>query len=181
MCDPTHLYGWHDSFIYIPLFFAYAWHDVLIYVIWPIRPRDMSHSYACHVRVPLIVHVCAMTHSYILLFLAYAWHDVLIYVLQGGEDPQDALSLLVIFRKRALQLVALLWKMTCNLKFPMSLLHPVWLIRLCDTTHSCVPWLIRTCTMTHSYMWHDSFVCVPESIRLCAMTHCSVWRDSCLT
>jgi len=46
-------------------------------------------------------------------------------VLQGGEDPYDALSLDVIFRKRALHLVALLWKMICNLGDPMSLRHPV--------------------------------------------------------
>jgi len=44
--------------------------------------------------------------------------------LQGCEDPYDALSWEIIFRKRALQLVALLRKETCNLRHPMHLRHP---------------------------------------------------------
>jgi len=46
-------------------------------------------------------------------------------MLQGGEDPQDALSLYVVFRKRALKSVANLRKETCNLKHPMHLRCPV--------------------------------------------------------
>ena len=45
--------------------------------------------------------------------------------IQGGKDPCNALSLQVIFRKRALELVALLRKTTCNLRYPMGLRHPV--------------------------------------------------------
>ena len=45
--------------------------------------------------------------------------------LQGGKDSQDPLSLQVIFRKSVLYLVALLWKMICNLGDLMSLRHPV--------------------------------------------------------
>jgi len=45
--------------------------------------------------------------------------------IQGGEDPKDALSLQVIFRKRALLLLAFLREMTCDLRHPMSLRHPV--------------------------------------------------------
>jgi len=48
--------------------------------------------------------------------------------LQGGGDPPDTLSLQVIFCKRALKLVALLRKMTCNLRHPMGLRHPVLLL-----------------------------------------------------
>ena len=43
--------------------------------------------------------------------------------VQGGEDPQDALSLQVISHKRTLYIVALLRKMTCNLRHPMGLRH----------------------------------------------------------
>jgi len=52
-------------------------------------------------------------------------------VVQGGEDPYDALSLQVIFRKRALSLVALLRKVSCNLRHPMGLRHPVGDVRNC--------------------------------------------------
>ena len=45
--------------------------------------------------------------------------------LQGGEDAYDALSLDVISRERALYLVSLLRKETCNLRHPMHLRHPV--------------------------------------------------------
>ena len=45
--------------------------------------------------------------------------------LQGGVESYYTLSLLVIFRERALYIVALLRKMTCNLKHPMPLHHPV--------------------------------------------------------
>jgi len=45
--------------------------------------------------------------------------------VQGGEDPQDALSVEVIFCKRALQVVALLRQMTCNFRHPMGLRHPI--------------------------------------------------------
>ena len=44
-------------------------------------------------------------------------------ILQGGEDSKDPLSLQVVFRKSDLYLVALLWKMICNLGDPMSLRH----------------------------------------------------------
>ena len=45
--------------------------------------------------------------------------------VQGGEDSYDPLSLQVVFRKSDLYLVAVLWKMTCNLGDPISLRHPV--------------------------------------------------------
>jgi len=102
-----------------------------------------------------------------------------------------------MFRKRALYLVALLWKMICNSGDPMSLRRPVallrhdsfmsvtWLIHVCDMTHSCewrdllvcVTCLIYVCDMTHSCMWHDSFMCVTWLIHVCDMTHSCEWRD----
>jgi len=51
-------------------------------------------------------------------------------MVQCGEDLENALSLEVIFCKRALQLVALLQKMNCNLRHLMSLCHPV--LYFCD-------------------------------------------------
>jgi len=54
----------------------------------------------------------------------------------------DASSLWVSFRKRSLQLVALLRKMTCNLRHPMSLCHPD--SRFPEFNRGCVTWLIHT-------------------------------------
>ena len=42
-------------------------------------------------------------------------------ILQGGEHAQNALSLWVVFRKLALQVVASLRKEICNLRHPMYL------------------------------------------------------------
>jgi len=55
--------------------------------------------------------------------------------VQGGVESYDALSLQVIFRERALYIVALLRKMTCNLRHPMPLRHPVELTceRFCQS------------------------------------------------
>ena len=44
---------------------------------------------------------------------------------QGGEDAEDVVSAQVIFRKKTLELVALLRKSTCMLRRNMSLRHSV--------------------------------------------------------
>jgi len=54
--------------------------------------------------------------------------------IQGGVESYDALPLQVIFRERALYIVALLRKMTCNLRHPMPLRHPVAL-QFCSIVH----------------------------------------------
>ena len=115
--------------------------------------------------------------------------------LQGCEDAYGALSLKVIFRKRALQLVALLLKMTCDLRHPMHLRHPV-LNEVWHDSFMCATWII--------HVWHDSFMCatwlihewhntitnihVPYALATrkapttwratCDMTHSCVRRDS---
>jgi len=45
--------------------------------------------------------------------------------VKGGEDPYDVLSVWVISRKKALRLVALFRKETCNLRYPMHRRHSV--------------------------------------------------------
>ena len=87
-----------------------------------------------------------------------------------------------------------------NDSFTHMLVSVTWLIRKCDTTHSCmchdsfymfdtthtyvwrdsfihVTWLILMCDMAHSYVWHDSSICVTWLIHTCDMTHSYVWHD----
>ena len=67
-----------------------------------------------------------------------------------------------------------------------SFMCVIWLIHICDMTHSCVwhesfkwvPWLIPVCDMTHSYEWHDSFPCVTWLIHMIDLTHSFMWHDS---
>ena len=75
MCDKTHSYMRHDSFIYVtwPIHTSDMSHSC---VPWLIHTCDMTHSYVCHdsfMCVPCLIHVCAMTHSYV-------WHDSFICV-----------------------------------------------------------------------------------------------------
>jgi len=51
MCDMTHSYVWHDSFIC---------------VTWLIHMCDMTHSYVSHdsfIRVTCLIHMCDMTYT----------------------------------------------------------------------------------------------------------------------
>ena len=85
VCEMTHLYVWHDSFICVTWFIhmcdmthSYVWHDALrmwhdsfICVTWLIHMCDMTHSYVWHdsfICVTRLIHMCDMTHSYV-------WHD----------------------------------------------------------------------------------------------------------
>jgi len=47
-----------------------------------------------------------------------------VHSIQSGVASQDVWSLQVIFRKKALWFVALLLKITCNLRHPVGLRHP---------------------------------------------------------
>jgi len=59
-------------------------------------------------------------------------------IVTGWRRLTDPLCLYGIFRKRALYLVALLWKMICNLGDPMSLRHPVLNTSYCYWTRPIV-------------------------------------------
>jgi len=70
---------------------------------WVTSPMNESHHVvyeSCHI-------MCEMRH------ISHGW--LLSHIIQGDKDAYDVLSLYVISRKRALWLVALLWKDTCNM------------------------------------------------------------------
>ena len=94
MCDMTHSYVWHDSFIYVtwPMHMS---EQVLLdvskwwCVTWLIPPVymsvrvgtllcDMAHSYVWHdsfICVTWLIHKCDMTHSYVwrVSFICVTW------------------------------------------------------------------------------------------------------------
>jgi len=74
VCDKTHSYVWHDSFIcatwlihMCDLTHSYVWHDSFICVTWLIHMCDMTHSYVRHdsfICVTWLIHICDVTYSY---------------------------------------------------------------------------------------------------------------------
>jgi len=66
VCDMTHSYVWHDSFVWATcltrtwaMTHSYVWHDSFICVTWLIHMCDMTHLYERHVsldRVPWLIH-----------------------------------------------------------------------------------------------------------------------------
>ena len=79
------------------------------------------YTYDIYMYVCIFVNICVYFVICIFEFTANIWG----LPATGWRRPMDALSLYVFFCKRALQLEALLRKMTCNLRHPMSLRHPV--------------------------------------------------------
>jgi len=89
-------------------------------------PLFVSPSLSLSLSFFCLANTHPRTHPYIdagrYTYVTYNGGGVSVDIkVQGGETPQDALSLQVIFLKRALQLV----KMICNLRHPVGLRHPV--------------------------------------------------------
>ena len=62
ICDMTHSYVWHDSFICVTW---YVWHNSFISVTWLIHMCDTTHSYVWHdsfTCAACLIQMCDMTH-----------------------------------------------------------------------------------------------------------------------
>jgi len=97
MCDMTHSYVWHDSFLFVTwlidiisvdmskenhftcvkwlihmwdMTHSLVWHNLFTCVTWLIHTCDMTHSYQIgrHVKENIRLYMYFMTHSYV-------WHD----------------------------------------------------------------------------------------------------------
>ena len=171
VCDMTHSYVWHDSFIWVtcPIHAgdraeSYMWHDSTHTYMW----HDVFDSAAGYTEVSVLVLVSACERQ----ALGDVWHDR----SQALNKHSQAQVTSTSTRRCAT------WSFNCV----------IWLIHLCDMTHSyvwhdsficvtcpihaggwfiCVTWRIHMCDMTHSYVWHDAFMCVTWRIHMCDMTH----------
>ena len=135
MCDMTHAYALHASFICVtdsyeggPVLCLCPYQDYIIHMIvtWRIHTLGIhmceegpcsasastGHSYVCRDAyihwATRLIHMCDMTHTYVC-------HDAFICV--------------------------------------------TWLIHICDMT----TWRTHVCDMTHAYVWHDAFKCGNDS------------------
>jgi len=140
-CDITHLYVWYDSVICVKqlihmcaIIHSYVGHDAFICVTRPFQTKPKTH-YMTHSHVGR--DSCTwgdMTHSYV-------WHD------SYNQNEETCLS-----PKRPIQMC-------------------VWRDFFDMISFICVIWLIHMCDMTHSYVRHDAFICVTWLIHTCDMTH----------
>jgi len=163
ICDMTHSYVWHDSFIRVtwlihmcdcctaprPVYVTHMNESCHTYE-WVVSHIWMSRAYVSllHRTAPCI---CDMTHSYV-------WHNPLIRVT---------------------------WLIhMCHCCTAPRPVYVTWLIHMCDTTHSYV-WrgsFICVTAAPHCamYMWHDSFICVTQPTCMCDVAHSYVWHRSIL-
>jgi len=156
MCDMTHSYVRHDSFL------------CFLCATWLIFMCHTTHSYVRHdsfMCATWLIRMCAMTHSYVrhtsficaTLTHLYVRHDSFICATW------------IIF----------MCVMTHSYARHDSCICATWRIHTCDMTHPyvrhdsfiCATWLIHKCAMIHWYVQHDSF-------KRCDVTHSYACRSS---
>jgi len=144
LCDVTHSYVWHASFICV------IWHACATCVTWLIHVSCVWHG------VTWLVRKCNMVYSYV-------WHDSpMTWLLCTWHNS---------FICPTRDLTRSFWVMwlvhTCGMTHP-HVWHDVheWLDSSTrDVTHLCVLHVTRSC------VWRDPFVCVAWLIHMCDMTH----------
>jgi len=82
----------------------------------------------------------------------------------------------VIFHRRALWLAALLQKITCNLRHPTGLLHPVWHSISCMMYVMCVMFLCLCDVSLRVSVYVCLCLCVSVSLR-CQRSECANQRE----
>ena len=152
MCDWTHSYVWHDSFICVTRLIytcdtthSYVWHDSSTRVKWLIHMCDVTLSYVWHdafMRVIGLVQMCDMTRSYVtwLNHMGHLSHSHVWPIASKCTEPVSA----------AIKCTDLTWlSHVCDIT-----------VHICDRPHSClwltpcipVPWPIHTCDITHPHV-----------------------------
>ena len=174
MCDRTHSYVWHDSFICVTCLIhmrdkthSYVWHDSCICVTWPIHMCDKPYScvwrgsftpHTCHW---LILHMpCVLPQGYPrAAFTSVTW---LIHMRDVTRSEKKITS-----------------------KIPARCIPVV-----SSAAFVCLIWLIHVCDMAHSHLWHESFtpvtwlnLRVPYECHVCYLRytrvlHSHLWHDS---
>jgi len=175
ICDMTHSYVRHDSFVcakrlvhtcYIT--HLYVWHESVCdlhdgkCVTWLIHTCDMTHWYVRHdsiMRATCFIGMRQVTQSYVghNSFICGTWVRCVTLMM------------------------AKVWQ-RCDMTHPDmrhdSIIRATWLTRMSQKTlFICAAWLIRTCNMTHPHMRHDSIICATWLIHMCNMTHSHMRHD----
>ena len=168
MCDMTHSYVWHDSFICVTwlnhvchMTHSYVWRGSFACVTWLNHICDMTHSYVHHdplICATWLIHMCHMTHAHVWLMSRHSrrngmpptqWHTC------GVATTSRLLEITGPFCKTALQKRLYSAKETYNFKKPTNRSHPIRMpwpetVTHHNVTHECHPSQCRTKKCLHS-------------------------------
>jgi len=132
MCDMTHSYVWHDSFICVTRLIHIC--DVTHSYVWLVHACANLILDRLFERTTWLIDVCCMTHSYV-------WRDFFMCVTWFLHMYDMTHSCV--------------WRVIC-------VHVRIWYSSAClEEQHDSftrVTWLIQLCDGTHSYVWHDSFI-----------------------
>jgi len=180
MCDMTHSYVWHDSFICVTLLnhicdmtHSYVWHDSFICVTWLIHVCDETDSYVRHdsfIRVIWLIRTRDILQMRRTCWLTYRCVRATWRCCLRRVSMRMSLSRLRALSAKRCAIFSHICDMThshdsftcCS---HASFLRATWLIHMCDMTHSLLAWLMNTCNDSCIcatwliYLWHDSCTC----------------------
>ena len=161
MCDMTHPYVWHGSWletrdVILLMTVACVWYHTFICVTWLPCMCDKAYSYVQDgslTCVTWLIHMCDMTHSYV-------WHGSLTCVTWLKTIQSSTLSRVprlicicnmahsYVWHDSFLCAALLIYCVPWHRRFSQGPFH------VCHNSFVFVTWLIHMCDMTHFYMWH---------------------------
>jgi len=150
MCDLTHTYVWHASYICVTwlihmcdLTHSYVWPDSFICVtcLMYLMMLLLAHFDVLHDEDKLLcfkrlIRLCDITHTFM-------WHDSYSYTCTWWRCCWPILTCCMM------KTSCLAWR----------------------DSYVCVTWLIQMCDVTHTYVWHASYKCVTWLIHMCDMPY----------
>jgi len=187
-CAMTHSYVGHDSFIGVPqlihmcaMTHAYVWHECAIAQGTDVCGRETqrekeSEQISEASSLPIFFLICKLTAE-LTLKINSSWNILRILVYSSEYLENLFFIPMRIFWDFFWNPLRRGFGRPAPPKFATS--EGLWLIHMCDVTHSyvwhdslvCVTWPIHMCDMTHSHVCHNSCICVTWLIHMCDMTH----------
>jgi len=175
MCDMTHSYVWHDSFICVTwlihmcdMTHSYVWQASFICGTWPICLCDVTFSYVWK----WLIRWCDRTHSYV-------GHGAFIEEMWLIHMHDMACSMCVACLSRLHVCVYMcVYVFMCDMTDSYvrhdsitAAYRGAWLSHLSwHDSSTCVTRLIHMWDMTCSYVFHDSVIYMTWLIHMCDMT-----------
>jgi len=183
MCDMTHSYVWHDSFICVTwlirmcvMTHSHVLHDSFICVTWLIDVRDMTRWCVWHdscIRVTwLVSHQRVSAPASAILMCVTR----LIHMQAMTHFPGKSHWLLLYSNIKKVWMIRTHFFVMAStiLQSHVSMSH----ISMCSVTYCTGFYYIAVCDITHWYVWQNSLICVTCLIHICDMIHPYVWHDS---